>query len=93
MLSTRPVLLLLLLLTFSQHCATAPYSPAECCFEYLKSPLRYDVLKDFYETPTECFYPGIVFKTKNGNKVCAKPKTLWVEKAIEKLRKKRSHTS
>ncbi|NWZ18756.1 CCL3 protein, partial [Asarcornis scutulata] len=68
------------------------YTPAECCFEYSKSPLRYDVLKDFYETPKECFYPGIVFETKNGNKVCAKPKTRWVEKTIEKLRKKRSHT-
>ncbi|EOA93325.1 C-C motif chemokine 14, partial [Anas platyrhynchos] len=88
MLSTRPVLLLLLLLTFSQHCATAPYSPSECCFEFLKPALRYEVLKDFYETPKECFSPGIVFETKNGNKVCAKPNTPWVKKAMEKLLRK-----
>ncbi|KAM9182788.1 C-C motif chemokine 3-like [Mergus octosetaceus] len=94
MLSTRPVLLLVLLLTFSQHCATALYTPSECCFDYLKSALRYDVLKDFYKTPKECYYPGIVFETKNGTKVCANPKTRWVEKAVEKLlRKKRSHAS
>uniref|UniRef100_A0A8B9STJ7 C-C motif chemokine n=1 Tax=Anas platyrhynchos TaxID=8839 RepID=A0A8B9STJ7_ANAPL len=74
--------------------SVSPYSPSECCFEFLKPALRYDVLKDFYETPKECFSPGIVFETKNGNKVCAKPNTPWVKKAMEKLlRKKRSHTS
>uniref|UniRef100_A0A8B9BN91 Chemokine interleukin-8-like domain-containing protein n=1 Tax=Anser brachyrhynchus TaxID=132585 RepID=A0A8B9BN91_9AVES len=37
-----------------------PHTPSECCFDYLKLPLRSDVLKDFYTTPKECFYPGIV---------------------------------
>ncbi|NXK45286.1 CCL14 protein, partial [Chauna torquata] len=70
----------------------APYAPSECCFDYIKSALRPDVLKDFYETPKECFFPGIVFETKNKTKICANPKTRWVEKAVGKLQKtKRLH--
>ncbi|XP_035192933.1 C-C motif chemokine 14-like [Oxyura jamaicensis] len=90
MLSTRPVLLLLLLLTFSQHCATVLYTPSECCFDYIKLRVRSDVLMSFYKTPKECFYPGIVFETRNGTKICANPKARWVEKAIEKLLKRKS---
>uniref|UniRef100_A0A493T3K1 Chemokine interleukin-8-like domain-containing protein n=1 Tax=Anas platyrhynchos platyrhynchos TaxID=8840 RepID=A0A493T3K1_ANAPP len=43
--------------------SVSPYSPSECCFEFLKPALRYEVLKDFYETPKECFSPGIVTLT------------------------------
>ncbi|NXI66280.1 CCL14 protein, partial [Anseranas semipalmata] len=67
----------------------APYAPSECCFEYVKSAVRSDVLKDFYETPRECFFPGIVFETRNGTKICANPKMRWVEKAIGKLQKRK----
>ncbi|NXC50720.1 CCL3 protein, partial [Penelope pileata] len=87
MLSTKPALLLLLLLTFSQRCTTAVYTPVECCYEYIKSPLRYDVLKNFYETPKDCSSPGIVFETRNGTKVCADPSMRWVKRAMQRLQK------
>uniref|UniRef100_A0A8C9MTS9 Uncharacterized protein n=1 Tax=Serinus canaria TaxID=9135 RepID=A0A8C9MTS9_SERCA len=46
------------------HCASllsaAPYSPAECCFDYVKGVLRLDYLLDFYPTGRECYFPAVV---------------------------------
>ncbi|NXS67953.1 CCL5 protein, partial [Pandion haliaetus] len=67
----------------------APYTPSECCFSYVKSPLRLANLKVFYTTPKECFSPAIVFETRNGTKVCASPEMTWVEKAVERLQKRK----
>ncbi|NWI71574.1 CCL14 protein, partial [Todus mexicanus] len=67
----------------------APYSPSECCFNFMKAPLRLANLRDFYRTPKDCFNPAVVFKTKNGTKVCAKPEMPWVERAVERLQKKK----
>ncbi|KAM9182750.1 uncharacterized protein V3H86_007415 [Mergus octosetaceus] len=60
MLSTRPVLLLVLLLTFSQHCATALPTPTECCFHYAQKPVRLANILSFYETPKDCAFPAVV---------------------------------
>ncbi|XP_009670733.2 C-C motif chemokine 3 [Struthio camelus] len=90
MLSMRIVLVLMLLLTLSPHCTAAPYTPTECCFRYIKHTLRSANLKDCYETPKECFFPAVVFETKNGNKLCADPNLPWVVKAAEKLQKQKS---
>ncbi|KFP75278.1 C-C motif chemokine 14, partial [Acanthisitta chloris] len=67
----------------------APYAPSECCFQYIKNPLRLANLKGFYATPKECFSPAIVFETKNGTKVCANPKVTWVQKTVERLLKRK----
>ncbi|NWS59014.1 CCL14 protein, partial [Chunga burmeisteri] len=67
----------------------APYTPFECCFSYVKSPIRQANLKDFYTTPKECFSPAIVFETRNGTKVCANPEVTWVKNAVEKLQKRK----
>ncbi|NWZ52170.1 CCL5 protein, partial [Haliaeetus albicilla] len=67
----------------------APYTLSECCFSYIKSPLRLANLKGFYRTPKECFSPAIVFETRNGIKVCANPQMTWVEKAVERLQKRK----
>ncbi|XP_013804095.1 C-C motif chemokine 17 [Apteryx mantelli] len=90
MLGVRTVLALMLLLTFSPHCTAAPYAPTECCFSYTKHALRFANLKNFYETSKECFFPAVVFETKNGSKVCADLNLPWVKKAVEKLQKKKS---
>ncbi|XP_025959858.1 C-C motif chemokine 17 [Dromaius novaehollandiae] len=90
MLSVGTVLVLMLLLTFSSHCAAVPYTPTECCFSYIKHTVRSANLKDSYETSKECFLPAIVFETKNGNKVCADPNLPWVVKAVQKFQKKKS---
>ncbi|XP_062442786.1 C-C motif chemokine 3-like isoform X2 [Rhea pennata] len=68
----------------------APYAPTECCFSYIKHALRFANLKDSFETPKECFFPAIVFETKNGIKICADPKLPWVMKTVEKIQKKKS---
>ncbi|NXW19295.1 CCL14 protein, partial [Circaetus pectoralis] len=67
----------------------APYTPSECCFSYIKYPLRLANLKGFYTTPKECFSPAIVFETRNGTKVCANAEMTWVEKAVERLQKRK----
>ncbi|NWI85333.1 CCL14 protein, partial [Pitta sordida] len=66
-----------------------PYSPVECCFSYAKGPLRLTNLENFYQTPSECFSPAIVFEIKNGNKVCANPEDSWVRRAVGRLQKKK----
>ncbi|NXQ96714.1 CCL14 protein, partial [Sagittarius serpentarius] len=67
----------------------APYTPSECCFTYIKHPVRLANLKNFYTTPKECFCPGIVFETRNRTKVCANPEVTWVERAVEWLQKRK----
>ncbi|XP_074008780.1 C-C motif chemokine 4-like [Numenius arquata] len=89
MLTARTVLVLLLLLTLSLHCDAGVFTPIECCFSYNKLPLRLSNLKGFYMTPKECFSPAVVFETRNGTKVCTKPEMAWVQKAVEKLQKKK----
>ncbi|NXB11771.1 CCL14 protein, partial [Cnemophilus loriae] len=65
----------------------APYSPAECCFDYVKGALRLDNLMSFYSTPRECFSSAIVFVTKKKAKVCANPDEKWVKRAVRELQK------
>ncbi|XP_023790153.1 C-C motif chemokine 14-like [Cyanistes caeruleus] len=88
MLTARTVLLLVVLLTLSPCSDAAPYTPAECCFDHLKGPLRLDNLVGFYSTPRECFLPAVVFETKKGAKVCANPEDNWVKRAVRMLKKK-----
>ncbi|XP_021263784.1 monocyte chemotactic protein 1B-like [Numida meleagris] len=89
MLSTRPVLLLLLLLSVSQYSSTAPYAPSECCYTHSKAAVRLEVLQNFYETSNDCPLKTIVFETKSGAKICAKPNAPWVKKAIKNIQKKK----
>ncbi|NWX92031.1 CCL3 protein, partial [Nothoprocta ornata] len=67
---------------------SATRTPVECCFHYVKHVLRLAVLKNFYETPKECFYPAIVFETKKGAKICVDPEQPWVAKRVVELEKK-----
>ncbi|NXJ95977.1 CCL3 protein, partial [Corythaixoides concolor] len=87
MLAARTVLLLTMLLTFFLHCATANFTPSECCFKYAQKPIRR--MQSFYETPRDCSLPAVVIVAANGSEVCADPKKLWVKKAMKKLRRKK----
>uniref|UniRef100_A0A8C5IFJ6 C-C motif chemokine n=1 Tax=Junco hyemalis TaxID=40217 RepID=A0A8C5IFJ6_JUNHY len=69
--------------------SAAPYTPAECCFDYVKGVLRLDILLDFNSTTRECYFPAIVFETKKGVKVCANPEEKWVKRAVKVLQKKK----
>ncbi|NXV06798.1 CCL14 protein, partial [Cettia cetti] len=68
----------------------APYTPCECCFDYVRGALRLATLTGFYSTSRECFSPAIVFETKKGAKVCANPKEKWVKRAVRELLKTKS---
>ncbi|XP_075571113.1 regakine-1-like [Pelecanus crispus] len=94
MLSARTVLVLAMLLTLSpccdadkEHCR--PPIPLCTICSYRKSPLQLANLKGFYRTPKECFFPAMVFETRNGTKICANPEITWVEKAVERLQKRK----
>ncbi|XP_041314871.1 C-C motif chemokine 5-like [Pyrgilauda ruficollis] len=89
MLTARTVLLLAGLLTLSPRSHEAPYSPAECCFDYIKGVLRLDYLLGSYSTPRECYFPATVFETKKGAKICANPEEKWVKRAVKMLQKKK----
>ncbi|GAB0195744.1 monocyte chemotactic protein 1B-like [Grus americana] len=89
MLTARTVLVLAMLLILSPRCDALPYTPVECCFSYAKFRLRMVNLKDFHTSPKECSSPAVVFETRNGTKVCAKPELTWVEKAVEMLQKRK----
>ncbi|XP_072790558.1 C-C motif chemokine 5-like [Taeniopygia guttata] len=89
MLTSRTALLLLGLLTLSPRSDAAPYSPAECCFDYVKGVLRLEILVGFYSTSKECFLPAIVFDTKKKAKICANPEEKWVKRAVRVLLKKK----
>ncbi|NXK51173.1 CCL5 protein, partial [Chauna torquata] len=89
MLSARTVLLLVLLLTFSQHCGTALPTPTECCFRYAQKTVRLANIQSFYETPKDCSLSAVVLVTVSDFKLCADPEKPWVKKAINKLRRKK----
>ncbi|NXY55918.1 CCL14 protein, partial [Callaeas wilsoni] len=68
---------------------SALYAPSECCFDYVKGPLRLSNLVGSYSTARECFSPATVFETKKGAKVCANPEEKWVKRAVRELLKKK----
>ncbi|NXW56404.1 CCL17 protein, partial [Eurystomus gularis] len=87
MLTTRMVLLLVLLLTFFLHCTSAYFTPVECCTEYAQKRIRH--MQSFYETPRDCSLPAVVIVTATGAEICVNPSNPWVKKAIQKLRRKK----
>ncbi|RLW01252.1 hypothetical protein DV515_00008128 [Chloebia gouldiae] len=89
MLSARTALLLVGFLTLSPCSDAAPYSPVECCFDYVKRVVRLENLVGFYSTSRECFFQAIVFDTKKKAKICANPEENWVKRAVRVIRKKK----
>ncbi|NXF68506.1 CCL17 protein, partial [Ciccaba nigrolineata] len=87
MLAARTVLLLVLLLTFSLHHATAHFSPSECCYEHVQKPIRN--IKSFYHTPRDCSTPAVVIVTASGAKICADPQQPWVKRVMKRIQKKK----
>ncbi|XP_032841220.2 C-C motif chemokine 3-like [Tyto alba] len=87
MLAARTVPLLVLLLIFSLHHATAYFSPTECCYSQAQKPVRQ--VQNFYKTPSDCSLPAVVIVTATGDKVCADPKKAWVKKIMKNLGKKK----
>ncbi|XP_017947366.2 uncharacterized protein LOC101730633 [Xenopus tropicalis] len=54
------------------------FSPTSCCFHYAKKRMSVGLFKDYYITSSFCSNPGVIFRTNNGNKICAKPSDKWV---------------
>ncbi|XP_038609276.1 C-C motif chemokine 22 [Tachyglossus aculeatus] len=60
-----------------------------CCTEFVKWPVRYRYLTDFYFTSLSCRRRGIVLKTVKNLEICADPQMSWVKKAIHLLKSKK----
>ncbi|KAM6057749.1 PREDICTED: C-C motif chemokine 5-like [Chlamydotis macqueenii] len=87
MLSTRTILLLALLLSFSLHRAAAYSTPTECCYGYAQRPIRH--VQSFYETSSSCPMPAVVLVTAGGAEICADAKKSWVKKHMKNLQRKK----
>ncbi|XP_038181523.1 C-C motif chemokine 6-like [Arvicola amphibius] len=58
---------------------------SDCCFSY-NSRIKCSRFVYYFPTSGSCTKPGIIFVTKKGNRVCANPSDLKVQKCIKILR-------
>ncbi|XP_005402956.1 PREDICTED: C-C motif chemokine 23 isoform X2 [Chinchilla lanigera] len=50
------------------------HRPADCCFSYTSRTIRCKLMRSYFETSGGCPQPGVIFITKNGQRVCADPR-------------------
>ncbi|XP_001511328.1 C-C motif chemokine 22 [Ornithorhynchus anatinus] len=60
-----------------------------CCTEFVKWPVRFRYLTEFYFTSLSCRRRGVVLKTVKNLEICADPQIPWVKKAIDLLKLKK----
>ncbi|XP_026635921.1 C-C motif chemokine 9-like isoform X1 [Microtus ochrogaster] len=58
---------------------------SDCCFSYA-SRIKCSKFVYYFPTSGSCIKPGIIFVNKKGNRVCANPSDLKVQKCIKVLR-------
>ncbi|NXB87010.1 CCL5 protein, partial [Vidua chalybeata] len=56
-----------------------------CCLSYISRPIRRSSISSAYMTSNTCPMPAVVLITRNGNQVCANPRTPWVQKYLKHL--------
>nr|XP_045015279.1 C-C motif chemokine 15 [Jaculus jaculus] len=64
---------------------TAFHQPADCCNFYVSRSIVCANMKDYFRTSSGCSQPGIIFLTKKGKRICAKPSDPSVQKCISTL--------
>ncbi|KAL6095655.1 ccl3 [Pungitius sinensis] len=91
MMMKNPIALMTCTLLFSSLAVLAyqgSFGPDECCFDFISSRLRKDVVQSYRLTDERCSMDGVYFTLKNGVKICANPSHRWVKfliKAKERL--------
>ncbi|XP_074869584.1 C-C motif chemokine 4-like [Carettochelys insculpta] len=81
-------LAVLLIAAFCSQAFSAPIGsdpPTACCFSYTARQMPRNFVKDYYTTSSMCSQLGIVFITKKGREICAKPGEPWVEEYVNHL--------
>ncbi|XP_026519604.1 C-C motif chemokine 4-like [Terrapene carolina triunguis] len=53
--------------------------PNKCCFIFQTTKLKRDNTVSCYNTSPACPQPGVIFKMKEGQEICAKPEKPWVK--------------
>ncbi|NXO01325.1 CCL4 protein, partial [Rhinopomastus cyanomelas] len=80
--------LAILIAAFCYQTSTSPIAsdpPTSCCFSFTLRKLPRQLITEYYETNSQCPKPGIVFVTKKGREVCAKPEQDWVQDYLREL--------
>ncbi|KAL4835322.1 hypothetical protein H8958_019241 [Nasalis larvatus] len=58
----------------------------DCCISYISQSIPCSLMKSYFETSSECSKPGVIFLTKKGRQVCAKPSGPGVQNCMKKLK-------
>ncbi|XP_014406238.1 C-C motif chemokine 3 [Camelus ferus] len=62
------------------------HRPTDCCISYASRNIRCVFMKDYSITTSGCSRPGVIFKTKRGQSVCADPSKEDVRKCMASLK-------
>nr|XP_031289182.1 C-C motif chemokine 26 [Camelus dromedarius] len=57
-----------------------------CCFQYGQKILPWRWVSTYEFTQNSCSQQAVIFTTKRGQKVCAKPNKTWVQRYVSLLR-------
>ncbi|XP_006641247.1 C-C motif chemokine 3-like [Lepisosteus oculatus] len=63
-------------------------APKKCCFDFTSKEIPIKRISSYSRTSPQCTNPGILFKTKFGRQVCARPTESWVQSHIKVLSSK-----
>ncbi|XP_015107508.2 C-C motif chemokine 3 [Vicugna pacos] len=62
------------------------HHPTDCCISYTSRNIRCVFMEDYSITTSGCSRPGVIFKTKKGQRVCADPSKEDVWKCMVRLK-------
>ncbi|XP_060115317.1 C-C motif chemokine 5-like [Heteronotia binoei] len=82
--SSVAVLALFLVAGFLLQSQAQPGQHSGCCFSHQNKPVPLRNL-EYYEIPSRCSFPAVVFYTKRGIRICADPKAAWTKDRMNKL--------
>ncbi|XP_039619773.1 C-C motif chemokine 3-like [Polypterus senegalus] len=80
-----PIVTALLCMAQEIKASEPVHTPKECCFRFTTKPLPIRTIERFEVTSDQCPIAGVIFHTKRGLNICAKPNEEWVKKRIEEF--------
>ncbi|KAL6491277.1 hypothetical protein MHYP_G00016220 [Metynnis hypsauchen] len=85
----RSLLLGLLVILCLRSCVVGQHvnEPAECCFTFYTRRIPVAAISKFEETRADCPKPGLIFTTMKGARVCVEPDSVWVQQALNKIKR------
>ncbi|KAL7862711.1 hypothetical protein SRHO_G00116950 [Serrasalmus rhombeus] len=83
------VVVLLSAVTFSEGMRYGS-APKTCCFDFTRQPVKLSLVKAYSFTSQQCSKQAVLFMTRKGRQVCARPTDTWVQEYIKVLNSKTS---